>query len=540
MKIITSLLLFSCTLLSAQTFTKQYTLKGSNTVYRDFWDVKKYEICVKPTFESKSVSGKNKITFEVLKEGDNQTLQIDLQAPMQYEILEQSFGPISHKREGDFVFITPEKPLKKGQRYSLTVAFTGHPLIAKNAPWDGGWVFAKDEKGRPFMSVAQEGAGPSLWLPLKDQWLDEPDEGMTMKILTPQGMVGVGNGRLIEKTELKDHTAYVWEVKNPINGYSMVPSIGYYAHFAETFAGEKGNLDLDYYVLDYNLEKAKHQFKQVKPMMEAFEYWFGPYPFYEDSYKLVETPYLGMEHQSNVAYGNKYENGYLGRDLSGTGVGLKWDFIIVHETGHEWFANSITASEKADMWIHEAFTSYSETLFTQKYLDPVSADRYQVGTRKAIRNDRPIIGSYGVNKSGSGDMYYKGASMLHTIRESMNDDVKFRAMLRGLNKQFYHQMVSSKQIEAAMSRLAQSDLSSIFDQYLRTIKVPQLELVHNTKNQTLEFRFLNTVEHFNLPIHLNKERTIKPTAQWQSVKLKKGEAFAVSPNYYITVKTSTK
>ncbi|MHA6727794.1 M1 family metallopeptidase [Chryseobacterium sp. A301] len=539
MRILTFLLSISCALLSAQTFTRQDTLKGSNTEFRDFWDVKKYDIVVKPTFETQTLEGQNTITFEVTEDRKNTTLQIDLQSPMNYKILKHNLGLISEKREGDFLFLTPKLPLKKGQRYALTIGYSGAPKIAKKAPWDGGWVFAKDKKNRPFMSVAQEGEGPSLWLPLKDQWLDEPDEGMTMEIVTPSDLVGVGNGRLVSKTQKGDFTSYIWEVKNPINGYSMVPSIGHYVHFGESYEGEKGPLDLDYWVLDYNLEKAKKQFAQVKPMMKAFEYWFGPYPFYEDSYKLVETPYLGMEHQSNVAYGNNYENGYLGRDLSQTGVGLKWDFIIIHETGHEWFANNITASEKADMWIQEAFTSYSETLFTENYLDPISADRYQIGTRRAIQNDKPIIGLYGVNVSGSGDMYYKGASMLHTIREAVNDDAKFRHMLRALNKTFYHQMVSSAQIENEMSKLLDRDLSSVFNQYLRGVKVPKLELVHNPDQGTLEFRFQNTVPNFSLPIHLNKNRTIHPTALWQSIKLSKGETFEVSPNYYIEVDLKT-
>ncbi|HAI79825.1 MAG TPA: peptidase M1, partial [Chryseobacterium sp.] len=271
--------------------------------------------------------------------------------------------------------------------------------------WDGGWVFKQDDNGNPFVSVAQEGIGTSVWLPVKDIWSDEPDNGIVMKIITPKDLVGVGNGRLIAQTSEKNKNTFTWEVKNPINAYSIVPSIGKYVNFKETYDGENGKLDLDYWVLDYNLDKAKKQFTQVKPMMKAFEYWFGPYPFYEDSYKLVETPYLGMEHQSNVAYGNKYKNGYLGRDLSGSGVGLNWDFIIIHETGHEWFANNITAKDQADMWVHEGFTSYSETLFTENYMDKNSAEKYVQGIRHNIKNDIPIIGRYGVRNEGSGDMY---------------------------------------------------------------------------------------------------------------------------------------
>lgn len=523
------------TLFNAQTFTRADTLKGSNTEFRNFWDVLKYDIEVKPHFEQKKLEGKNKITFKILESKKNPVFQVDLQEPMDFQLLKSDLKNLKAKREGRFLFLSTTEPVKKGEKHFIEIAFRGNPTIAKNAPWDGGWVFAKDEKGRPFMSVAQEGQGTSLWLPLKDLWLDEPNEGITMGIETPKGLVGVGNGRLIKTEIRKDTDYYLWEVKNPINGYSIVPSIASYANYKEVYAGEKGNLDLDYYVLDYNLEKAKKQFKQVHPMMKAFEYWFGPYPFYEDSYKLVETPYLGMEHQSNVAYGNRYENGYLGRDLSGSGVGLKWDFILIHETGHEWFANSITAKEKADMWIHEAFTSYSETLFTESYLNRASADLYQVGTRKAIQNDKPIIGHYGVAVSGSSDMYYKGASMLHTIREAMADDDKFRSMLREINKRFYHSEVTSIQMEEAITELSGLNLKGVFDQYLRTTKVPKLELVQDEQNGTLDYRFLNVVEGFTLPVHLNEKRTIKPNERWQSIKLNSGEKLAVSPNYYIEV-----
>ncbi len=540
MKSFCLLLLFATSLFSAQTFTKTDTLKGSNTELRNFWDVQKYELEVEPNFESKSLKGKNKISFTITKDRTNPVFQVDLHDPMQYQILGSDLKNIKAKREGDFIFLSYEGTVKKGSNHYFEIAFSGHPKVAKNAPWDGGWVFAQDEKGRPFMSVAQEGEGVAHWLPTKDLWLDEPDQGLLMGIITPSGLTGIGNGRLIKTEKRSSKNYFLWEVKNPINGYSIVPSIGHYTNFKDHYEGEKGALDLDYWVLDYNLEKAKHQFQQVVPMMKAFEYWFGPYPFYEDSFKLVETPYLGMEHQSNVAYGNGYKNGYLGRDLSGTGVGLKWDFIIIHETGHEWFANSITAKEKADMWIHEAFTSYSETLFTENYLDRQSADLYQIGTRKAIANDKPIIGHYGVARSGSGDMYYKGASMLHTLREAMNNDQKFRQMLRTINEKFYHTQVSSKEMETTIEELSGLDLKGFFDQYLRTTQVPELELNWNKQNGTLEYRFTNVVKEFTLPVQLSPEVEIRPNERWQSRKLSPQTKITVSPNYYFKVKLTEK
>ena len=380
------------------------------------------------------------------------------------------------------------------------------------------------------MSVAQEGNGVSLWLPVKDIWSDEPDNGIRMEIITPPDLVGVGNGRLISQNTKKNKNVFVWEVKNPINPYSIVPNIGKYVNFKDTYSGEKGKLDLDYWVLDYNLDKAKKQFEQVKPMLSAFEYWFGPYPFYEDSYKLVETPYLGMEHQSNVAYGNNYTNGYLGRDLSMTGIGLKWDFIIVHESGHEWFANNITAKDQADMWVHEGFTAYSETLFTEKYIDRASADQYVIGTRVAVGNRTPIIGKYGVRHEGSGDMYYKGANMLHTIRQVINNDEKFRQILRGINKDFYHQTVTTKQIEDYISKNSGFDFSTVFDQYLRTVNIPLLE--YEQKGNQLKFRYQRAVKGLKLPVRMGGT-TLNPTENWQTVTLKSSERVEPDKNYYI-------
>ncbi|MCX8523313.1 M1 family metallopeptidase [Chryseobacterium formosus] len=517
-----------------KTFTKQDTLKGSNTKFRDFWDVKKYDLSVEPNFEQKSIKGNNTISFEITKNIKNPVFQIDLQQPMKADKVQCSFPTIGNfKRDGDFIFISANKSLKKGEKYTIDVTYSGNPIIAKNAPWDGGWIFKTDEKGNPWMSVADEGIGASVWLPTKDIWSDEPDSGIVMKIITPKNLLGVGNGRLINQKTENNKNVFTWEVKNPINAYSIIPNIGNYVNFKDSYDGERGKLDLDYWVLDYNLDKAKKQFQQVKPMMKSFEYWFGPYPFYEDSYKLVESPHLGMEHQSNVAYGNGYKNGYLGRDLSETGVGLKWDFIIIHESGHEWFANNITAKDQADMWIHEAFTNYSEVLFTENYIDKKSADIYAQGIQNTIENDVPIIGKYGVRNEGSGDMYAKGASMIHTMRQIINDDAKFRQILRGLNKDFYHQTVTTQQVEKYISEKAGFDFSSIFNQYLRTVDVPVLEYSQN--GNELKYRFVNGVKNLNLPIRFG-DQTISPNENWQVLKLQNSNPVQFSKNYYIRYK----
>ncbi|RYY10615.1 MAG: M1 family peptidase, partial [Chitinophagaceae bacterium] len=378
-----------------------------------------------------------------------------------------------------------------------------------------------------------------VWYPCKDHQSDEPEQGASLTMIVPDTLIAVGNGKLKSKFAGKGLATYTWEVTNPINIYNIVPYIGKYASWKETFAGEKGKLDLEYWVLETNLEKAKTQFQQVPKMLKCFEHWFGPYPFYKDGFKLVESPHLGMEHQSAVAYGNGYQNGYLGRDLSGTGWGLKWDFIIIHESGHEWFANNITTNDIADMWVHEGFTAYSETLFTTCEFGVEAGNEYVIGTRKAIQNDIPVIGKYGVNQEGSGDMYYKGSNMLHTIRQIIGNDEKFRKILRGLNSEFYHKTVDSKDVEAYISREAGKSLSKVFDQYLRTTTIPVLEYAMD-KGQ-LTYRWTNCVKGFNMPVKIigeGKSQIITPTPDWQTGKL--GPEFAkgitADSNYFITTK----
>ncbi|MGL5233472.1 MAG: M1 family metallopeptidase [Empedobacter falsenii] len=518
-----------------QEFTRQDSLRGTNNEFRNWWDVKKYKVSVEPDYQSKSIKGKTTITFDKTAPQQSDLLQIDLQDPMMVSAVKLNGKKISDfKRDGNVYFINVGKNIKNTSN-QLELEYNGNPHVAVRAPWDGGWIFAKDEKDRDWMSVAVQGLGASAWFPNKDYLGDEPDNGMELEIITPKDLVGVGNGRLVSKKEKNGKTTSTWKVVNPINNYNIIPYIGHYVNFKDTFEGEKGKLDLDYYVLDYNIDKAKSQFEQAKLMLKSFEYWFGPYAFYEDSFKIVEAPHLGMEHQSGIAYGNKFENGYLGRDLSGSGWGLKWDFIIVHEAGHEWFGNNITEKDVADMWIHEAFTAYSETLFTETYYGKEAASEYVRGTRKAIQNDIPIIGVYGVNQEGSGDMYYKGANMIHTLRTWMNNDEKFRQMLRGLNKEFYHQTVTTEQIENYIAKFSGLNLNAFFNQYLRTVKVPTLELKQN--GNKVEYRYTNVVDGFTMPLRLkDSDITINPTTNWQTINnstITKAIDVTINPNYYI-------
>lgn len=520
-----------------EAFTHQDTLRGSLNAERTWWDVQHYDITVKPDYNSKTIQGTVTISFKVV--APTGRMQIDLQEPLQITAINYQSTSLAFEREGNVYHVSFPAKAAKGSVGRITVSYNGKPREATRPPWDGGWIWKKDANGNPWMSVACQGLGASVWYPCKDHQSDEPDSGALLTMVVPDTLVAIGNGRLKEKTDNHDGTAsWVWQVVNPINNYNIIPYIGRYTNFTEVFEGEKGKLDCSYWVLDYNLEKAKQQFAQAQLMLKCFEYWFGPYPFYEDSYKLVESPHLGMEHQSAVAYGNKFQNGYLGRDLSGSGWGLKWDFIIVHESGHEWFANNITSKDLADMWLHESFTNYSETLFTDCQFGTEAGNDYVIGTRKNIANDVPIIAPYGVNREGSGDMYYKGGNMLHMIRQVINNDSSFRRILRGLNQTFYHQTVTTQQVESYISKQSGIDFSKVFDQYLRTTQVPEFE--YRLDSHFLRYRWTNCVPGFNLRVKVSagKEIWLKPATSWQTLPLTdglSGKDFSVDRNFYITV-----
>lgn len=529
------LLVAHCLFGQGNTYTLDDTLRGSITPQRIWWDLNFYELNLRVDPEKEAIAGFNTIHYTVLE--PNQSLQIDLQPPLQIERIEQDGQVLKYQKQGRFAFFVElQKPQKKGSRESITVYYAGKPRKAKRAPWDGGFSWSKDDAGRPFVATSCQGLGASVWWPCKDHMYDEPDS-MSIVVTTPPGLMDVSNGRLRSKTVNADSSlTCAWFVVNPINNYGVNLNIAPYSHFSDTLNGEKGLLTLDYYVLPENLEKAKVHFQQAKQTIRAFEHWFGPYPFYEDGYKLVEVPYLGMEHQSSVTYGNKYKNGYLGSDMSGTGWGKKWDYIIIHESGHEWFANNVTYKDIADMWLHESFTTYSEGLFVEYYYGKQAGAEYIVGCRRQIENRRPIIADYNVNAEGSGDMYQKGANMLHTIRQVINDDVKWREILRGINRDFYHQTVDTKQIEDYMIRQSGVDLSKIFDQYLRNTAIPMLE--YQVKKGKFGYRWINCIQGFNMPVRVTMNgktvQTIYPTTEWQTWN-KKVKQVELDPNYYVRV-----
>lgn len=531
--------------------TSQDSLRGSLTPERTWWDVKTYNIQVTPDYSKKTISGWNQIGFDVLSDVSGKKMQLDLQQPMVIDSVVfngkslrnlKRNGNVYYIDFGNYFFNSTATKLKKdtvARSYSIKVYFHGKPREAINPPWDGGWIFAKDSQKRPWMTVACQGLGASVWYPCKDHQSDEPDHGALIQVKVPSSLVAVANGKLYSKVEQGDgNVLYTWQVKNPINNYNIVPYIGSYTHFSDTYTSGNGRkLPLDYWVLDYNLDKAKKQFgRDVKPMLQCFEYWFGPYPFYDDGFKLVESSHLGMEHQSAIAYGNHFLDGYLGMDLSGSGWGKKWDYIIVHEAGHEWFGNNITTNDIADMWVHEGFTMYSEVLFVECQYGRKAADEYCLGIRNNISNDIPLIGPYGVNKEGSGDMYNKGANLLHTIRSVINDDTLFRDILRGLNRDFYHKTVNSSDVEKYISSKSGKDFSKVFDQYLRTVNIPKLQ--YKIQGDGLSYRWVNAIAGFAMPVQLADPGNtwLYPTTDWKQVSMTKAlmdDGIKVKSTFYV-------
>lgn len=524
-------------------YTRADTLRGTVTAARAWWDVQRYDLTVKPDYVNKRIEGKNIISYKVTGDKQNGSLQIDLQEPLVIDKIVLNKGvELSFKKDGNAWFVkTPQQ--KKGSIQQLEISYHGNVHEAVRAPWDGGFIFTKDSLGRPWMTVACQGLGASIWYPCKDHQSDEPDKGASLTAIVPDTLMAVANGRLQSTIKNGDGTtSYKWAVVNPISTYCLIPYIGKYINFREVYDGEKGKLDLNYWVLDYNEKRAQaYMPDQVHKMLKAFEHWFGPYPFYEDGYQLIETSHTGMEHQSAVAYGNKYKFGYGGRDMSGKGWGLKFDFIIIHESGHEWFGNNLTSKDLADMWVHEGFTNYAETLFVDYIFGTAAGNEYNHGIRRGIRNDRNIIPAYGVNAEGSGDMYPKAGNLLHSIRHGMNNDEKFRSILRGLNKTFYHMTVTSQQVEDYISKAAGYDYGKVFDQYLRSTQIPVLEFYFSPDASRVFYRYTNCGKGFNLPLVLTDGTTtlkLFPGDSWKDTAVSDQErplitTEAIDSMYYI-------
>jgi aminopeptidase N len=518
----------------APAFPRQDQLRGSITPERAWWDVRHYELSLQVLPATRSLRGSNTITFQTLTAGKR--MQIDLQPPLAITAVTHGGKALASEREGNVYWVDFPAELPAGAEHSIVVHYEGKPRVSTRPPWSGGLSWQKDEHGVDFIATTCQGIGASIWWPNKDHGADEPDRGMDLRITVPKALTAVANGRLIGSTADDEQATrtFHWRVIHPINNYGVNVNIGNYVAIDGAYDGEGGKLDLQYWVLAHQVETAKKQFAEVPRTLAAFEHWFGKYPFYEDSYKLVVVPYLGMEHQSSVTYGNGFQNGYRGRDLSETGVGMKFDFIIVHESAHEWWGNNVSMRDAADMWIHESFANYAENLFVEHHFTAKEAQDYVIGCRKLIKNDEPIIGTYGVNKSGSGDMYYKGGNMLHTMRHMLGDDAKWRTMLRGLNREFWHRTVDTAEFEAYISRVTDRDFSKVFDQYLRTTKVPVM--CWRAAEGGIQVWLDDVVDGFQAPVALrlgDKVQRVELSREPVLVPAAAGTAIEVDRNFYM-------
>ncbi len=516
-------------------FTRADTLRGSDGPARSWWDVTFYDLHVSIDLEKAEVEGWNRISYRVLEPATE--MQIDLQVPLEVDSIVQDGQLVEYRRDGNAFFVALQARQAAGQTKQITVYYHGRPRAAVNPPWDGGLIWRRDRGGNPWVATANQGLGASVWWPTKDLQSAEPDS-QRIAVTVADPYVDVSNGRLRSTTRNDDGTTtYEWFVANPINNYGVTLSVGEYAHWQEEYQGELGTLTMDFWPLAENEAAARRQWVQARSTLRCFEDWFGPFPWYEDGFKLIETPHLGMEHQSAVAYGNGYANGYLGLDLSGTGHGLTWDYIVVHESAHEWWGNNITAADVAENWIHEGFATYAENLYVECLTgSQEDAAEYVIGTRARITNQQPIVGSFGVNNNGSDDMYNKGANLLHTLRQIADDDTLWRDILRGLNETFWHSIVTGADVERYISGRMGVNLLRVFDQYLRTTRIPIFE--YRIDGGSISYRWSNVVAGFDMPVRVALDgggyTRLLPTTEWQSVA--SGGRIRVDPNFYVGVR----
>jgi aminopeptidase N len=511
--------------------TRADVLRGEYGRYRANNDLLSYRLDVRVDPERKSLSGTNTIRFRML--ADDSRIQLDLYENLAIDEIRLGPTVLEYERELNSFFVKFPFPLKAGKIYAIDVRYSGSP---REQGRFGGIAFRKDPEGRHWINTACEGEGASVWWPNKDQWRDEVEE-MELRVAIPNDLVDVSNGSFAGKTDLGDgYTRWDWHIQYPINNYNVSLNIGNYTHFSDRL----GDLPLDFYVLPGSLDKARVQFAQARPMIEAFQRFFGEYPFKKDGYKLIEVPYSGMEHQSAVTYGNRFANGYLEKDWTGVGISTKFDFIIIHESGHEWFGNAISAADVSDMWIHEGWTTYLEDLYVEHLFGREDALKYINGYKSKVRNREPIITQRGIHRTPSQDMYFKGALFLHTLRSVVDDDERWWKLLRDLFQQFKYQNIMTEDLVQFFNARLGRNLTPIFDQYLRRAALPTLELAFNEKEGTLAYRWDAAERSFAMPIKVGKRgqwQTIVPTTDWATMRspVTKDEFEVATDLFYVNV-----
>jgi aminopeptidase N len=536
-----TLLCISIHFLCKAQYTNSDTLRGSDNANRNFWDVQYYDITIEPNYSNKSIVGKCTIQFSVVETKSNAILQIDLQHPLVIDsVLNDKGQQLSFLAKAEYYEVDYGSTTIASSNSSVTIYYHGIPQEAINPPWDGGMVWTRDDEGNPWISVSCQHKGASVWYPCKDVQWDEPNKGMSLSMITDKTVTAIGNGKKISEKPFGEKKITTYAVTNPINNYNISFNIGKYGEIQKEYKGVYGNLQCTFNCLAQNTAKAEKKWKDIFEMLAAFEKAFGPYPWYEDGYKLVETPFLGMEHQSAIAYGNYYMKGYLGKDLSGTGHGKSWDYIIVHESGHEWWGNHVSTKDIADMWIHEGFTTYSEAIFVEHKFGKKAATEYVVGLRNNIEGNDKLISDYGVNQQPSGDVYAKGANILHCIRQVLNNDSLFFATLQAIQKKYGSSTCTSKDIEQFFCQYTSINLQPIFDQYLRTADIPKIKISANGK-KSVSLSMSNCNQDFVLPFWYFDGKELKKvnisSNEKVNVSLKKStyKAFVKSLNqaYYV-------
>jgi len=537
-------LIFSFSALS-QEFTYSDSLRGNLSKFRSCYDVFYYDLDITvDDHQQKIINSFNNIHIKALS--NFQTIQIDLFENLKIHSIQFEHKKLEFQRIHNAVFINFPRLINENEKISFKVMYSGKPRVAVNPPWDGGFSWEKDNNGNPWIGVSCQGLGASSWWPCKDHQSDEPD---SMKITStaryPLQLISNGKKKsdktfFSEELQSKANKSS-WYVSYPINNYNVTLCIGDYKYFNDIHINNFDTLELDYYVLKYNYNKARDHFQQVKPMLECFEKYFGPYPFYKDGYTLIETPYLGMEHQSAIAYGNNYLKGYNGNKQFI--AGLDFDYIIVHETGHEWWGNSITTNDIADMWIHEGFCTYSEVLYVECIYGYDIMLEYVNNQKRSVRNDKPIIGPYNVNKKGSNDMYQKGSLMLHTLRSLIDNDSLWFSIIKGISEEFKYQIVDGAEIINYINEKVDLDLFYFFQQYLYKSEIPTFEykIQKNGRGYTLLYRW-NAIDDFNMNIRVNigqKDIWLLPESEWKECEFGNTDikSFSVRDDlFYVNVK----
>lgn len=533
--IVVSLLLPSASAL-AQTQKKAEpsrfdVLRGEYSRFRANSDLLYYHLDIRVDPDKKTIQGKNTIRFKMLK--DDNRIQLDLHGALAIDKIVMGDIKLKSERDSGAVFVDFPEMLKAGREVSIDFYYSGTP---EQKGRFGGFTFGKDPKGRQWIYTSCEMQGASVWWPNKDQWKDKV-ESMDISVAIPNGLVDVSNGKFVGKKDLGDgYTRWDWHVSYPINNYNVSLNIGTYEHFADKL----DDLTLDFYALPEDLDKAKKQFAQAKGMLQAFQHYFGEYPFKKDGYKLIQVPYSGMEHQSAVTYGNGFKNGYLGRDWTGVGISTKFDFIIIHESGHEWFGNSVSAADRADMWIQEGWTTYLESLYVEYHWGKADALKYLNGYKKMVKNKQPIVLRRGVNASPPVDQYFKGALFINTLRSVVDDDKRWFKLIRDFYQHFKYQTIMTEDVVAYFNKETGKNLTPVFDQYLRHVAIPVLELKFDDTKEEVSYRWKVDEKTFAMPIRVGtaeKWQTITPTTQWQTMKssLRKNDFQVATDLYYVVV-----